>query len=63
MGVVIGGAAGGLIGYGFVDLQSDSDTWPAVGALVGALVFAAGTAVLAVLVMRAMGEWRQMRDL
>jgi hypothetical protein len=62
IGVVIGGVAGGLIGYGFVGLQTDSDTWPAVGALVGALAFAAGTAVLAVLVLRAMGEWRQLRD-
>ena len=31
----------------------------AIGALVGALVAAIGTAVIAVLVLRAMGEWRE----
>ena len=52
---------GGLIGYGFVDLQCQGDcsTAAAVGAFVGAIVAAVGTAVIAVLVLRAMGEWRQ----
>jgi len=59
--ILVGGLCGGLIGYGFVDLQctGDCDTATAVGALVGALVAAIGTAVIAVLVLRAMGEWRE----
>ncbi len=59
--ILIGGLCGGLIGYGFVDLQCTGDcgTAAAIGALIGAIVAAAGTAVIAVLVLRAMGEWRQ----
>jgi hypothetical protein len=59
--ILIGGLCGGLIGYGFVDLQCTGDcgTAAAVGALIGALIFAIGTAVIAVLVLRAMGEWRE----
>ena len=59
--ILVGGLCGGLIGYGFVDLQctGDCDTATAIGALVGALVAAIGTAVIAVLVLRAMGEWRE----
>lgn len=62
--VMIGGLAGGLIGYGFVDLQCTGDcgTWDAVGALVGAVAAAIGTAVIAVLVLRAMGEWRRIAE-
>ncbi len=59
--ILIGGLAGGLIGYGFIDLQSDQASWAAVGGFVGAVAAAAGTAVIAVLVLRAMGEWRQLR--
>ena len=59
--ILIGGLCGGLIGYGFVDLQCQGDcsTAAAIGAFVGAIVAAVGTAVIAVLVLRAMGEWRQ----
>lgn len=58
--ILVAGVAGGLIGFGFVDLQCTGDctTAAAIGAVVGALVAAAGTAVVAVLVLRAMGEWR-----
>jgi hypothetical protein len=64
LAIVVGGLAGGLIGYGFVDLQttSDSSVAPAIGAVVGAVLAAAGVAVVAVLVLRAMGEWRQLRE-
>ena len=58
--ILIAGLAGGLIGYGFVDVQGGSSTAAAVGALVGAAAAAAGTAVIAVLVLRALGEWRQL---
>jgi hypothetical protein len=60
--VLVGGLAGGLIGWGFVDLSSSGGggAWAAIGAFVGAVIAAAGTAVLAVLVLRAMGEWRRL---
>jgi hypothetical protein len=59
--ILIGGLCGGLIGYGFIDLQTsgDSSTAAAIGAFVGAVIAAAGVSVIAVLVLRAMGEWRQ----
>jgi hypothetical protein len=62
--ILLAGLCGGLIGYGFVDLSisGDAGAWPALGALVGALFAAAGTAVIAVLVLRAMGEWRQIQQ-
>lgn len=61
--ILLGGAAGGLIGWAFVDLQCSGDcSGPAsLGAFVGAVGAAAGTAVIAVLVLRAMGEWREIQ--
>jgi hypothetical protein len=62
--ILVGGVAGGLIGFGFAELQCTGDcTLPAaIGAAIGAVLAAAGTAVIAVLVLRAMGEWRQLGD-
>ena len=62
--ICVGGVAGALIGYGFVDIQcTGSCTTPnAIGALAGAVLAALGTAVVAVLALRAMGEWRQLSD-
>jgi hypothetical protein len=73
--ILIGGLCGGLIGYSVTDLQcgasdrpvaeapADSDdgcgTVLGIGALVGALMGAGGVAVIAVLVLRAMAEWRR----
>ncbi|HWC68282.1 MAG TPA: hypothetical protein VG478_09475 [Acidimicrobiales bacterium] len=64
VGILLGGLAGGLIGYAFVDLQCEDGcaTWAAVGAWITAVSAAAGTAVIAVLTLRAMGEWRQLGD-
>lgn len=58
--ILVAGLAGGLIGWAFVDLQvsGDSTVPAALGALVGAVASAIGVAVIAVLVLRAMGEWR-----
>ena len=59
--IVVAGGAGGLIGSSFVSLQCDDcTTATGVGAVVGALTAAAGVAVVAVLVLRAMGEWRRL---
>jgi len=62
--ILLAGLFGGMIGWAFVELQCTGDCAvpSAIGALVGALLAAAGTAVVAVLVLRAMGEWREMRD-
>jgi len=58
--ILVAGLCGGLIGYAFVDLQSDGDATVLAGiaGLVGAVVFAVGVGVVAVLALRAMGEWR-----
>lgn len=62
--ILLGGLAGALIGYALVDLQCDGDCTVArgLGLLVGAVTCAAGTAVVAVLALRAMGEWRELAD-
>ncbi len=62
--ILIGGLSGGLIGYALVDIQYDgSAQWPlGLGILVGSVASAAGTAVVAILVLRAIGEWRSIDD-
>ena len=62
--ILLGGLAGGLIGYALVDLQCDGDCGIAkgVGLLVGAVVCAGGMAIVGVLALRAMGEWREFAD-
>jgi hypothetical protein len=63
-GILLGGLAGGLIGYALVAIQCDGDCAvpKGIGILVGAVVCAAGMAVVAVLALRAMGEWREVLD-
>lgn len=58
--ILVGGACGGVIGAAITDLQCTGDcTNPsALGGVVGAVVGALGVAVVAVLGLRAMGEWR-----
>jgi len=60
-GVVLAGAFGGIIGYGVADVGShtSSDTPRLLGTLIGAVVGAGGVGVVAVLVLRAMSEWRR----
>ncbi len=64
LAILVGGAAGALIGFAVTDLQCDGDCGVAtgLGLLVGAVLGAVGVGVVAVLVMRAMGEWRTIRD-
>ena len=59
--IVLGGLCGGLIGFAFIDLQCDGDcgVWTGLGALVGAVIGAVGLAIVAVLTLRAMEEWRR----
>ncbi|MGI8661635.1 MAG: hypothetical protein ACR2LQ_00290 [Acidimicrobiales bacterium] len=58
--ILISGACGALIGYALVDIQGDgaSSTTKALGALAGGVLSAFGVAVVAVLALRAMGEWK-----
>lgn len=61
LAILVAGLCGGLIGYAIVDLQCTSGcggTSAGLGALVGAVLAAGGVAVVAVLVLRAMAEWR-----
>jgi hypothetical protein len=58
--IVIAGICGGLIGWKVTQLSTDSDSDVLAGiiGLLGAGLAAGGVAVVAVLVMRAMGEWQ-----
>jgi hypothetical protein len=59
--ILLAGICGGLIGYGVTDLSCGDDGCPTGAALVGAItavLAALGVAVVAVLTLRAMGEWR-----
>ena len=69
--IVVAGLCGGLIGYGVVDLQATADKapgaeggglGPVIGGLVGAVIAAVGVAVVAVLVLRAMTEWKTIEE-
>ncbi len=59
--ILVSGLAGGLIGYTLVKLQCHGScaSPKGIGTLVGALISAGGMSVVAVLVLRALGEWRQ----
>ena len=57
---LVAGICGALIGYSFVSIQCHGacSTPEGAGAIVGAVIAAVGVAVVAVLVLRAMGEWK-----
>ena len=58
--IVVAGVCGGLIGYAIVHVQCHRAcaTPEGISAVVGAGIAAGGVSVVAVLVLRAMGEWR-----
>ena len=62
--ILFAGLAGALIGYSLVELQCTGDCGLplGLGILVGAVVTAAGMSIVAVLVLRALGEWRELQD-
>ena len=62
--ICLGGLAGALIGYSLVELQCDGDcALPlGIGLFAGAVVAAGGMSIVAVLVLRALGEWRELQD-
>jgi hypothetical protein len=59
--ILVGGAAGGLIGYAFGDLGGFGPVMTGVLTLVVGLGCAGGVAVVAVLTLRALGEWKTIR--
>jgi hypothetical protein len=62
--ILLGGLAGAVIGFTLVDLQCDGDCSvpKGLGLLIGAVLCAGGMAIVAVLALRAMGEWREIAD-
>ena len=62
--IILGGVAGGLIGYSLVRVQCTGEcaVGRGVGAFIGAVVAAIGMSIVAVLVLRAVGEWRDIED-
>jgi len=62
--IVLGGAAGAAIGGSFVSLQCHGrcDTPIGIGAVAGGATGAGGTGVVAILTLRAMGEWRRISE-
>ena len=59
--VVVSGLFGGTIGYGLVDISCEGGCGLAAvaGALIGATMAAGGVGIIAVLVLRAMSEWKR----
>ena len=62
--IVIAGVCGGLIGWKVTDLQVTGSGGAAagIGGLIGAAIAAGGVAIVAVLVLRAMGEWHTIQQ-
>ena len=62
--ICIAGLAGGAIGYSLVDVQCSGgcQVGTGLGLLVGSLTGAIGMGIVAVLVLRAVGEWREISD-
>ena len=58
--ILLAGVCGALIGSSLVNIQCEGDcvTPSGLAAIVGAVLSAGGVALVAVLVLRAMGEWR-----
>ena len=64
LAILVGGVCGGLIGFAVTDLQCSGGcgTGKGIGGVVGALVGSLGVAVVAVLALRAMGEWKTIQE-
>jgi hypothetical protein len=58
--VVVAGLSGAAIGFGLVDIgcSGDCGTVSGLAALFGGLVGAGGVAIVAVLLLRSMAEWK-----
>jgi hypothetical protein len=61
LAIFVGGAAGGMIGYAFSDLGGFDGAAAGAVTLISAVLGAGGVAVVAVLTLRALGEWETIR--
>jgi hypothetical protein len=63
LAIVVGGIAGALIGFSYADITCHGacGTPKGLGAIAGAALAGGGVAVVAVLVLRAMGEWKRIQ--
>jgi hypothetical protein len=61
LSVVLAGVFGGIIGYGLVDVgcTGSCQAPKLAGTIAGAMIAAGGVGVVAVLVLRAMAEWKR----
>ena len=64
LAILLAGISGALIGSALVSVQLTGDCGTAIGlgTIVGALAAGGGVAVVAVLVLRAMNEWRHIKE-
>lgn len=62
--ILFSGIAGGVLGFGIVDIQcSNSCAVPhGIGIFSGSVLIAGGTAIVCVLALRVLGEWREISD-
>lgn len=62
--ILVAGLAGGLIGFSLITLQCSGScgTGRGIGVFIGAVMAAVGMSVVAVLVMRAIGEWKDLEQ-
>jgi hypothetical protein len=62
--ILLGGLCGGVIGFSVTRLQcaGECTTNKSLGGLVGAVLGAVGLAIVAVLALRAMGEWKTIQE-
>ena len=62
--IIVAGFAGALIGFTLIDLQCQGacDIPNSIGLILGAITGAFGMGVVAVLVLRATGEWKKLED-
>ena len=58
--IIVASVCGCLVGYAVVDLQcvDSCNRYGLLGAVIGSLIASTGTAVIAILVLRAMSEWQ-----
>lgn len=62
--IMVGALCGGMIGWALADMQCTGSCGghTSVSAIAGALLGGLGVAVIAVLALRAMGEWNRMQS-
>lgn len=62
--ILVAGALGGALGYAITDAfcADECTVGKGLGLFSGSVITASGIAIMAVISLRAMGEWRDLRD-